>query len=1187
MKKVICFTLLFTSVILNAQNENGLWKKSNSSKEIINNDKLDLPQKNIFKLDFESLKKALKTSPKRDNITKHSNAIITLPSVDGQVEKFEVYENSILAPELAAKFPEIKSYVAVGLENSSVRAYLSSSPLGFKGMIVYPNKETVFIEPISNDGLDYTVYKTSDRKQAFSKFECDEVKDFTNQISDGSTILMRGADDSKLRTFRLAVSCTGEYATYFGGTKALALAGINNTLTRVNGVFERDFGVRFQLVANNDVIVFADGATDPYSTSTYLASELQTTLNNSIGDANFDLGHLFDPSNAGGNSGGIGCIGITNSKGRAYSSKSNPSGDLFDIQFVAHEMAHQLGAKHTFTYVTESSNTAQMEPGSGSTIMSYAGKTVKDIQATYDNYFHAISIQQVTDKIKTLTCGTVTSTGNAVPVVNAGFDYTIPKGTPFMLAGSATDANTSDQLTYSWEQMDLGNATTTVPTSTNITGVLFRSYNPSTSSTRYFPTLNTILSGATSTAGYRIVSETLPSVARTLNFRLTVRDNKIGGGANNSDDVIVTIDGVAGPFTVDTQNIATSYLAGTSQNITWTVAGTNANGVNCANVDILLSTDGGLTFPITLVAGTSNDGSQAVVIPNVSGTTNRIMVKGSNHIFFDINNVDFTITGSGSADTVAPTVSVISASGTTTSSTNLSWTTSSDNVGIAGYKVYQNGVLKTTTTATSLVISGLSASTAYGFYVTAYDATGNTSVASNMVNVTTLTLADTSAPTATTISASGITTSGTNLSWTASSDNVGVAGYKVYQNGVLKTTTTATSLVVSGLSASTTYGFYVTAFDAAGNTSFASNMVNVTTLTLADTSAPTAPTISVSGTTTSSTNLSWNISSDNVGVAGYKVYQNGILKTTTTATSLVVSGLSASTTYGFYVTAYDAAGNTSVASNALNITTLNLTVLAPTVTYCTSNGGTSYEFIKRVQIGTIDNLSGNNGGYGNFTSMSTNVNLGSLVSISISSGWVNSTFAEAFSVWIDYNKNGSFETNELVYNKSKSKSATVSGSFTIPNSALTGTTRMRVSMKYNSNPSTCEVFTRGEVEDYTINIVDGGLVKMSNEITNDENTESESVEVVDVKEDAVLKTNKDEVEELSYKLYPNPVKDGVMYFSGLTNNSNYKIFNQFGQQLAQGTIENDMINVGSLATGIYFVQVTNNASVGVKRFIKE
>ena len=1172
------------SVYVNAQNENGLWKKSNSSKVIINDNKSNFPQKNIFDLDFTSLKKALKTSPKRDVANKYSNTIITLPTVDGKMEKFEVYENSVLAPELAAKFPEIKSYIAVGVENASVRAYISTSPLGFKSMIVYPNKETVFIEPISKDRLNYTVYKTSDNKQPFSKFDCGvdhEVMDFTNKISDNSTIFMRGADDSKLRTYRLAVSCTGEYATYFGGTKALALAGMNNTLTRVNGIYERDFGVRLVLVANNDLVLYTDATLDPYSsTKANWPTELQNNLNATIGDANYDLGHLFDSVLGAGNAGCIGCVGESNIKGKGYTSTIFiPEGDIFDIKNVAHEIGHQLGAKHTFTYTTDSGNLAQMEPGSGSTIMGYVGVTTKDVQPNPDPYFHAISIQQVTDNIKTKTCGTITSTGNAVPVVNAGIDFTIPKGTPFMLTGSATDANITDVLTYSWEQMDLGNATTSVPTSTNTTGPLFRSYSPSTSNTRYFPKVNSILAGLTTTMGTDIIVEALPSVARTLNFRLTVRDNRAGGGANNTDDVIVTVDGVAGPFTVDTQNTATSFAAGTNQNINWTVAGTNANGVNCANVDILLSTDGGLTFPITLIAGTPNDGSQIVVIPNVSGTTNRIMVKGSNHIFFDINNVNFTITGSGSADTVAPVATVISASGTTASGTNLSWNVSSDNVGVTGYKVFQNGVLKTTTSSTSLIVSGLSASTTYGFYVTAYDAVGNTSVASNTVNVTTLTPADTTSPTSTVVSASGTTTSGTNLSWNVSLDNVGVTGYKVFQNGVLKTNTTSTSLVVSDLSASTTYSFYVTAYDAVGNTSIASNTVSVTTLTPADTTAPTTTFVSFSGTTTSGTILSWNISSDNIGVTGYRVYQNGVLKTTTTSTSLVVSGLSAATSYSFYVVAYDTAGNTSAASNTVNVTTLS-----PAIVYCNSNGTTTNEFINKVQIGTINNVSGNNGGYGNFTSMATNVNLGSSVSISISAGWVNASYAEAFNVWIDYNRNGNFESNELVYSKSKSKSATVSGSFIIPTSALTGTTRMRVSMKYNSNPSACEVFTRGEVEDYSINIVNGGVVKTSDVSANDEITESD---IEEVKDTAVEDTNKVEVAELSFKLYPNPVKDGVIYFSGLTNNSSYKIFNQMGQQLTQGTIENEMINVSSFTTGIYFVQVTNNSAVGVKRFIKE
>lgn len=269
MKKLICFTLLFTSVILNAQNEKGLWKKNNSSKEIINDNKSDFPQKNIFKLDFETLKNVLKASPKREITKKHSNAIITLPTVEGKMEKFEVHENSVLAPELAAKFPEIKSYVAVSLENPSVRAYLSSSPLGFKSMTLYPNHEAVFIEPVNADNSTYTVYKTSDRKQAFSKFDCDVV-DVAQDLNNLSfSTVTRGADDGKLTTIRLALACTGEYAALFGGTKALALAGMNNTITRVSGIYERDFGLKLILVANNDAVIYTNASTDPFSTMSY------------------------------------------------------------------------------------------------------------------------------------------------------------------------------------------------------------------------------------------------------------------------------------------------------------------------------------------------------------------------------------------------------------------------------------------------------------------------------------------------------------------------------------------------------------------------------------------------------------------------------------------------------------------------------------------------------------------------------------------------------------------------------------------------------------------------------------------------------------------------------------------------------------------------------------------------------
>ncbi|CAM3579468.1 hypothetical protein FSS13T_23950 [Flavobacterium saliperosum S13] len=1262
MKKLICAALLFTGTYGIAQNGNALWRKNTTNESSGRSTQSHLPQKNIFDLDFSAMKKMLANSPKRDASNNTSNTIITLPNGEGQMENFKVYENSVMAPELAAKYPEIKSYVALGVDNPQARAYFSNSPLGFKSMTIYPGKESVFIEPVSSDNTSYTVYKKSDHENPLDQFECGVV-DTVVEKNNLTTSTLRGADDGKLRTYRLAISCTGEYATYFGGTKALAMAAIVNTMTRINGVFEKDFGVRLVLIANNDTIVYTNPTTDPYTdASTYWGSQLQSNLTATIGEANYDIGHLFGGTTAGGNANCIGCVGVDGLKGSGYTGKSIPSGDYFDIDYVAHEMGHQLGATHTFTYRTESGSNSQMEPGSGSTIMGYAGHGSYNLQSHSDAYFHAISIQQVTDNIKAKTAGTITTTGNATPVVNAGLDYTIPKGTPFMLTGSATDANTNDALTYAWEQMDLGNSTATVPTNTAATGPLFRSYLPTTSATRYFPNMNSILSGLTSTPNSPVSAtfkvEALPEVARTLNFRLTVRDNRAGGGANNTDDAVVTVNGTAGPFTVDTQNNAVSYAAGTTQTISWTVAGTNANGINCANVDILLSTNGGQTFPTVLLAGTPNDGSQNIVIPNIPGTTNRIMVKGSNHIFFDVNNANFTITGSGSADTTAPTTSTLSASGTTTSSTNLTWTAATDNTGVTGYSVYQNGVLRTTTTTTSLAVTGLNASTTYGFYVTAKDAAGNISSASNTVNVTTLAPADSTAPTASTLTATGTTTISTNLSWTSASDNTGVTGYNVYQNGVLKTSTTATSLAVSGLTASTTYSFYVKAKDAAGNLSSASNTVTATTLAAADTTAPTASTLSASGTTTSSTNLAWTAATDNVGVTGYNIYQNGVFKTTTTATSLAVSGLTASTTYGFYVTAKDAAGNVSAVSNTLSVTTsaptladataptstklsfsgttissttltwiaasdnvgvtgynvyqngvlkttttatslavngltaatsynfyviakdaagnlstasnmVTVTTLSAATTYCTSTGNTIREYINRVQLGSINNLSGNNNGYGNFTALSTDLSVGSTATITINPAWNGRSDNEAYCVWIDFNQDGNFGSNELVFSKTKTKSSSVSGSFVIPSTASMGTTRMRVSMKYNVLPTACEVYTNGEVEDYSINIVAASTAKEDNDALND------SVTV------------KQEVNKLSFKVYPNPVKDGTLYFTDVESSASYRIYNLMGQQVKNGNTDNNSINVSTLKSGIYIIDISDGTSVGSKRFIKE
>lgn len=1152
--KLLTIALLAITGFSFAQSGKPLWKttvKNSNAVTFANKESIINPR--LFQLDVAQLKQSLVNAPKRYASNNVSTTIVSFPNAQGQMERFSVKESSNMDPELAAKYPDIKSYIGQGVDTPTSRIYFSLSPLGLQTMVIKADQSAEFIEPYTTDLSTYAVYRKSDKAASLNRFECRVINNAQADLS--ANFARPNADDGLLRTFRLALSVTGEYTTYFGGTKALALAAMNNSMTRVNGVFEMDFGVHMNLIANNDLIIYTNASTDPYSAAASMSnwnSQLQSTLTSVIGEANYDIGHLFGASGGGGNAGCIGCVCVNGSKGSGITSPADniPSGDNFDIDYVAHEMGHQFGANHTFTHSNEGTG-VQMEPGSGSTIMGYAGITSLDVQPHSDPFFHAISIQQVTNNIKTKTCSVDTATGNAIPTANAGLDYTIPKSTPFMLTAVGTDAN-GDALTYDWEQMD-NQTTSAAPSATKTSGVNFRSYSASTSPTRYFPKMSSVLAGATTTAGTELTVEALPSVARTLNFRVTVRDNHVGGPANNSDDAIVTVNASAGPFSVTSPNTAVSYVGGSSQTITWAVAGTTANGVNCANVDILLSTNGGTTWS-TLLAGTPNDGSEAVTIPNTPGTTNRIMVKGTNHIFFDVSNTNFTITA-GSTDTVAPTAPTLAASGTTQTTTTLSWSGATDNVAVTGYDVYKDGVLLTSTTSTTYTVTGLVASSTYSFTVKAKDAAGNASVASNAVSVTTLAPApDTTAPTAPTLSASGTTLTTTNLSWTGATDNVAVTGYDVYKDGVLLASTTATTYAVTGLVASTSYVFTVKAKDAAGNVSSASNAVTVTTLT-PDTTAPTAPTLTASGTTASTTNLSWTGATDNVAVTGYDVYQGATLKASVTTTSYAVTGLTASTAYTFSVKAKDAAGNVSAASNTVSVTTL-----ANTVTYCASQGNiTTDERISKVVFGTISNTSTGTAGYENFTALSTNVVRGTANTITITPLWTSTVYSEGYAVWIDYNQNGVFtDAGELVYSRAASTATPISGTFTIPATASLGATRMRVSMKYNAIPASCGSFTYGQVEDYTVNITSA-----AREI--EENTNAST---------------------LSFNVYPNPVNGDVLNISEVEN-ATYKVFNMLGQEISKGKIENEAIPVSNINAGTYLLEVTSNGKSATKRFIKQ
>lgn len=747
MKKQLCMIgMLFITGITFAQTDR-LWSEGSkkSTSEIFEN-KTTILHPKIYQLDVNGLKNALARAPKRLGSHEKSELIISFPNSEGKMENFKVSENSNFDPQLAAKYPDIKSYVGQGLENPDSTIYFSVSPLGLSSMEIYGDKSAVFIEPYTKDLSTYVIYRKSDKKDNLNKFECTVIDVAQKGVSGTSGLTVRpNADDAELRTFRLALSSTGEYTAYFGGTKANALAAMNNTMTRVNGVFEKDFSARMVLIANNDAVIYTSASSDPYSAAAQMNnwnSQLQSTLTSVIGEANYDIGHLFGASGGGGNAGCIGCVCTNGSKGSGYTSPADaiPSGDNFDIDYVAHEMGHQFGGNHTFSYDNEATG-VNMEPGSGSTIMGYAGITNQDIQPHSDAFFHAISVQQITNNIKAKTCPVSTSTGNAIPTANAGLDYTIPKGTPFMLTGTGTDAN-GDSLTYIWEQLDNASSSQTGASSaasaTKASGPTFRSWTPQTTPVRYFPRMASVLTGATTTAGSEITVEALSNVARTLNFRFTVRDNRAGGSGNNSDDAVITVNSTAGPFSVSSQNSATTYTGGTSQTVTWNVAGTTSNGVNTANVDILWSTNSGTTWT-TLLAGTPNDGTQAVTIPNASTTTGRIMVKGSNHIFFDVNNANITVNaGSGSGDVIAPTAPTLAASGTTSTTTNLSWSGATDAVGVTGYEVYQGSSLIGSTASTTYTVTSLTPSTTYSFTVKARDAAGNVSPSSNTVSVTTL-----------------------------------------------------------------------------------------------------------------------------------------------------------------------------------------------------------------------------------------------------------------------------------------------------------------------------------------------------------------------------------------------------------------------------------------------------------------
>jgi len=636
----------------------------------------------FYSLDLSAIRSKLITA---EPTGKNSKAIIIeLPTLEGTIEKFEVYSLPVVEKSLAERY-QLGSYVGAKVGDPTTYVRFSVSPYDLQSMM-FKNGQYEFIEPMNKEKTVYGVFPKSDKPTGDHAFSCltsesvesqnqieklTEGSNFSNSVTDFSK-----SSDKKYRTYRLAISVIGEYTQYFGGV-AQAFAAINATMTRVNGVFEKDFAIHMN-VQDFPQLIYTNPSTDPYSNANVGIGgawnlQLQQTLTSVIGNDAYDIGHLFGRAGGSGNAGDVGNVcrnpssgSDVTSKGAAFSTPrtGGPEGERFDIDLVAHEMGHQFGADHTYSFAIQSApnQTAHMEPGSGSTIMGYAGITNSNVQSFSDSYFHSRSIEQVQTYINSQSCGTSTSTNNNPPVVENLSNKTIPQGTAFVLTANATDAE-NNSLTYSWEEYDLATSPITTVTEDNLAGPKFRSLVPSLYSSRYFPKLINVINGNLFSA---TDWEAVPNIARTMNFRVLVRDNNPDvtqqQTAIGSQTITVGNDGPFKMITVKVYNNVPST-------VNWDVVNTNFAPYNVANVKIDYSTDQGTTWNV-LTSSTPNDGTEALDFSSVSEYQNIIVrVSAVDNVFYALGNV--AVSTILACDGTAPTS--LLASNITQNTANIDW----------------------------------------------------------------------------------------------------------------------------------------------------------------------------------------------------------------------------------------------------------------------------------------------------------------------------------------------------------------------------------------------------------------------------------------------------------------------------------------------------------------------------------
>lgn len=1154
MKKIfISFFFLCLFVLVDAQ-----WTSATTSGGKIRENS---DFKSYYSLDISLLRSQLM---KAQETGKNAKPVtISLPTLHGKMEKFAVYSFPVVVKELADQY-QLGSYVGVGIDDPSKFLRFSLAPNDFQSMII-SNKGSEFIEPANAAKTIYGVHpKTGKDKTGFvcstkeSDKERDEIKhlqqhgnSFTNQATDFAK-----SSDKKYRTMRLAMSVTGEYTQFHGGTVAGALTAINATLTRVNGIFEKDFALHLNL-QNYPNVIYTNPNTDPYSPGTpatiqsgIWSTELQQTLTANVGNVNYDIGHLFGASGGGGAAGCIGCVcldpgnpnPVTGSgKGSAFTSPSNniPQGDTFDIDFVAHEMGHQLGGFHTFTYQNQG-NQVQMEPGSGSTIMAYAGVadvqgvtppagTSFNIQQNSDAYYFKGSIDQVQAVLIARICDIETSITNNPPVIAALPTYTIPKGTAFVLTASATDAE-NDPMTYTWEEGDLMTGQiNAVNLGNTVDGPSFRSLMPSTSPTRYFPRLSSVLAGVLNNSNN--LWEAVSTVARTTKFAVTVRDNSPIANQQQTQSATQTIIvGNNGPFKV---NATTVYNNGPT-NVTWDVVNTNTAPYNATNVKIDFTTNNGTTWN-TVVASTPNDGSEALdfsPFPLTVGGTAKIRVSALNNVFYAIGNAPI--------DTLPICTSNapggISVSAITQTQATVTWNAAFNATYVVRYRVAGSTAWTTVTpapTTNTTILSGLTAGTHYEIQIAnvCLGVTGNfsaittfmtpycTAASTNTDNgyISNVTVAATSSYTMsndspannytdysidpakliTLVRGSANNSISVSKSWPAAISNKAVSAWIDFnKNGVFETT----ERVLNGTNSSVTP---VTATFPVPATAYNGLLTTRMRVVLRDTANPSAcgsftngevedyavkiidmqpcttaapSNITVTNLTPTSANVSWVATGGATYTIRWRVSPSGAWQTQILGVGIsnyAITNLIEQTKYDVQVSTK--CGNSTGSYSA----TVSFTT--PPLTYCTMTGTGTNDHISNVTVTPVNpglpvmNNTSVQTNYFNYNTPATLITLeiGSTGNkISVGKGWTGVTSNDAVTAWIDFNRNGVFETSEQILTSPANTTTPVGAIFAVPAGAYSGslTTTMRVVLKRTSAPIICQNAVNGEVEDYAVKL---------------------------------------------------------------------------------------------------------------------